>query len=150
MTAVLESPNGVAKGYLPEARPRYVWVTCDWTDGADDPDGEPFRADIRSNLPFPAIDAIGDPALTFEELWKVMAPYVRDWNALARNAETGEIVPAPPPAVAGWEAFRVIEADLTLWLQQQLRTTHLGGEHRAKKSPPPVSLADRPSGDDLA
>jgi len=150
MTALLESPNGVARGYLPERRPRYVWVTCEWTDGADDPDGEPFRADIRANLPFPDIDAIADPSLTYEELWKAMASHVREWNVLARDAETGDVVPAPPPAEAGWQAFRLIEPDLSLWLQQQLRTIHLGGEHRAKKSPPPASSAETPNATDSA
>lgn len=131
-----EAMNGVAHGYLPGARPRYRWVTCEWTgEDGDDPDNpaEPFRAEIRTNLTWGEIDTIDlSGGLTYAQLWDVLAPHVRAWNALGRNVETDGIEPVPPPAEAGPEAFRAIEPGLTMWLATQLRTIHLGGDERGK------------------
>ncbi len=138
---VLEEPtpiNGaVPRGYLAAARPRYRWVTCPWTETADasrqDPDDEPFRAEIRTNLTWGEIDSFtfsGD--LTFTDLWRIAAPFVRSWNALGTDAVTGEVVPIPPPSEAGPEAFQAIDADLTLWLAGAIKSAHLGGDDRGK------------------
>lgn len=141
--------NGIAHGYLPAARPRYRWVTCDWTDSSDDPDGEPFRARIRCNLTWGEIDGIDlVGSLTFTDLWAILAPHVIEWNALGRDAVTGEIVPVPPPAVAGPSAFHAIEAGLTLWLATQIKTAHLGGEERGKGVSTPGVSDERPVDED--
>jgi len=125
------TPIAAPAGYLPAARPRWRWVECAWTAGEDD--GEIFRAEIRSNLTWGDIDAIDlSGALSYADLWELMAPHVRDWNALGRDAETGEPAPVPPPAVGGADSFRALEPAITLWLATQLRTVHLGGEERGK------------------
>lgn len=135
---VVQVTNGPVRGYLPAARPRYRWVACEWTADPDGGEGaEPFRAEIRTNLTWADIDAIkifGDESLTFAELWGVLAPHVRAWNALGIDPTTGEAVPVPPPAEAGPDAFRAIDAALTVWLATQLRTAHLGGQERGKGS----------------
>lgn len=143
------SGNGVARGYLPSARPRWRWVECGWTAGEGDGD-ELFRAEIRSNLTWGEIDEIdlsGD--LTFVDLWGVLAPHVRAWNALGIDAETGGPAAVPAPAEAGPDAFRALEPAITLWLAQQLRTIHLGGEERGKGSATPEASPE-PTSDDAS
>lgn len=131
-------------GYLPSARPRYRWVECAWTAGEDD--GDLFRAEIRSNLTWGDIDAIDlSGALSYADLWALMAPHVRAWNALGVNVETGETEPVPAPMDAGPEAFRCLEPAMTLWLASQLRTVHLGGDEREKKSATPADSPETAS-----
>lgn len=138
--------NGTAlHGYLPAARPRYQWFTCEWTDWHDPeepaPDGaEPFRAELRTNLTWGEIDQIDlfSGNLVYADLWKIIAPHVRDWNLLGQDLESGEVVKVPPPAEAGPDAFKVLDAGLTFWIAVQLRTAHLGGEERGKGSGRPA------------
>lgn len=143
------TPEPVAPtGYLPAARARYRWVAMPGDDG---PEGEPFRAEMRANLTFGEIDAIDVYGkLTFEELWRVMAPHVRAWNLLARDMGSGEIVAVPPPAEAGPDALRAIDHASALWLASELRTAHLGGEERGKGSPAPDPSPAPESGDGSA
>lgn len=146
MTAATAERTATAPvGYLPSARPRWRWIECAWTSGADDE--ELFRAEVRSNLTWGEIDQIDlSGALTYNELWQVIAPHVRAWNALGIDAETGEVAEVPPPATAGPDAFRAIEPALTMWIAQQLRLVHLGGDERgkgsARRDPSPEPASD--------
>lgn len=139
-----ESRNGVARGYMPAARPRYLWVTYEATalpDGADvPPGGEPFRAQIRSNLTFGEIEDLDPNTLTWLQLFPVMAPHVVAWTLLGTEAATGDVKPVPPPAEAGPDAFRMLDKDLAWWLLMQLRAGHLGGDERKKEFSAPDSL----------
>ena len=134
-----------AAGYLPAARPRYRWVECEFTRGADG--DEPFRALVRSNLTWGEIADLEDVrSRTWTELWALMAPYVAEWNALGRDPD-GNALPVPPPAEGGPDAFRAIDASLTLWLMGELRQVHLGGEERGKGSAAPASSDGSTSGE---
>lgn len=115
-------------------RPRYRDVECDWFELEEGE--EPFRATIRRNLTFEQIHAIpdGDEA-TFDEIWKEIAPYVTGWNLLAED-DKGEVVPVPPPAEAGPDVSRMLDAQMSLWLILQVRQAHLGGAERKNTSAP--------------
>jgi len=134
---VTELRPTAAAGYLPAARPRFRWVECEFTRGADG--AEPFRADIRCNLTWGEISELEDVgSKKWTDLWALMAPHVREWNALGLDPD-GNAAPVPAPAEAGPDAFRAIDAGLTLWLLTQLREVHLGGEERGKGSAAPGS-----------
>lgn len=139
---VAASPNGTAHGYLPSLRPRWRWVEFDDGEAGD---GEPFRAEIRTNLTWAEIDELAE-AERFVDVWARLAPYVRAWNALGIDAETGEPAPVPPPAVAGPDAFRCIDAELTAWLWLKVRSAHLGDEERGKGGRRRNSTPATPSG----
>lgn len=50
-----------------------------------------------------------------------VAPYVVEWNLTAENLATGEVVPVPAPAEAGWQVFELISnreaGDIINWLK---------------------------------
>lgn len=46
--------------------------------------------------------------------WKLLAPFVKDWNATGETTD-GETVPLPPPAEAGWEVFRGVYPEMSAW-----------------------------------
>ena len=132
-------------GYLPAARPRYRWVECDWFSG-ETVEGEealpPFRAEVRTNQTWDELAELDlKPEQTNGERWALIAPHVRNWNLLARDLETGEIVQVPPPAEAGPDAFKALEPALYLWLDLQVRTAHRGGVERPKS---PAASAPTP------
>lgn len=135
MVATAESPNGVARGYLPAARPRWRWVEPeapgDEDPGGDDPGREPFRAEIRTNLLFDEIDRLSE-AETVGDVWERLAPYVRAWNLLGTDAATGEAAPVPPPAASGPDAFKLLDTQLAIALWNEVRFAHLGGPERGK------------------
>lgn len=109
-------------------RPRYRDVVCDW----DEPEAgeEAFTATIRTNLTFDQINAIpGGEGVTFTDVWDVIAPYVTGWNLLAEDTD-GNVVPVPPPAEAGPDAFKMLDPAMNVWLIAQVRTAHLGGPER--------------------
>lgn len=134
-----------AAGYLPAARPRYRWVECEFTRGGDGE--EPFRADVRCNLTWGEIAELEEiKGRSWADLWALMAPLVREWNALGLDPD-GAAVPVPAPAEAGPDAFAAIDASLTLWLLNELRQVHLGGEERGKESSAPASSDEATSGD---
>lgn len=116
-------------------RPRYRDVTCDWFDLEDGE--EPLKATIRTNLTFAQLEEIpsGDH-VTFPEVWEVIYPYVVAWNVLAEDESTGDIVPVPPPAEAGPEVAKLLDAQMSLWLITQVRMAHLGGAERKNGSAP--------------
>lgn len=126
-------------------RPRYRTVVCDWGTPED---GElPFTATIRTNLTFDQLNAIpGGEGVTFAEIWNEIHPYVKDWNLVGENLATGAIERVPPPAEAGPEAFRALDAELNIWLIAQVRTAHLGGPER-KNGHTPSGSTPEPGGD---
>ncbi len=125
----LTTLNGVAAGYYPGARARYHWVAFEETEGPEG--GEPFRAEIRSNLTWGEVDELRASNL-FVDIFPRLAPYVRAWNLLGLNVETGELEAVPAPADAGPEAFKAMDAELCTWLWLKVCTAHLGDEERGK------------------
>lgn len=126
-------------GYIPR---RTKEVTADW----EVPDGsEPFRATIITSLSFAEIDAIPlNGEATYQDIFSAIAPYVVAWNAMGRNAETGEYEPVPAPAEAGPEALRVVDPLVSIFLAAKLKRVHLGDpEAREKKEP---HASDTPAG----
>jgi hypothetical protein len=128
------------RGYIPR-RTKEVVGSWEVPEGA-----EPFRATIITSLSFAEIDAIplGEGS-TFGQLFPVIAPYVVAWNAMGRNAETGEYEALPPPAEAGPEVLRLVEPMITTFLAIKLRTAHLGDETERPKDETPSGTT--PSGD---
>ena len=117
-------------------------MTAEW----DVPDGsEPFRATIITSLSFAEIDAIPlNGEATYGDLFAAIAPYVVAWNAMGRNAETGEYELLPPPAEAGPDVLRLVEPLITTFLAIKLKRVHLGDEAVREKKEPPAN--DTPAG----
>jgi hypothetical protein len=110
-------------------RPRLAEVECPpevspFADGE-----EPFRATVRTNLTFDELDALpsGD-GVTYRDIFAVIAPYVVAWNWTVADPDTGVEKPAPVPAEAGPDAFRVLTGDVVVWLLEQVQTGYQGGE----------------------
>lgn len=144
----VDSSNGAVHGFLPTAWPEYRWVEQPGKPRpaglAPTEGGEPFRAEIRCNLTFGEVDRLWGLRL-YKDVWERLAPYVRTWNALGRDATTGEIVLVPPPAAGGPEVFMAINAAQTDWLLDKVRTAHLGGEDQGKGGNGLATLDEPPS-----
>lgn len=140
------SENGVHPvigGFVP--KPRTIEVVCDWLDPADG--AEPLRATIAANLTFAEVAHVTgliariNDGLTNGELWPVLAPRVLAWNAMAYDLAAGGYAPVPPPSEAGEDAFRAVDALVTVWLLYEVSRAHLGGAERGKGSTEPASSA---------
>lgn len=127
-------------GYIPK---RTKEVVGTWS-----PEGEePFRATIVTSLSFAEIDAIPLTSdATYEQLFPTIAPYVVAWNAMGRNAETGEYEPLPAPADAGPDVLRKVEPIVSLFLAGHLRRVHLGDPDDPKDGSGPKPSASTPAG----
>lgn len=125
-------------GYIPR---RTKEITGEWS-----PEGEePFRATIITSLSFAEIEAIPfSSETTYDEIFPTIAPYVVAWNAMGRNAETGEYEPLPAPADGGPEMLRKVEPRVTVFLASKLRTVHLGDQTVRPKALTPSG--DTPAG----
>jgi hypothetical protein len=136
-TLVTESPS--ITGYIP--KPRYRTVECDWFDPEDG--AARLVAEIRSDLPFGYLADIplGGEA-SYQELWTVIAPHVRSWNALGLDVTTGTYQPVPPPAEIGIEAFRAVDPLIGIWLGTMLKQTYA----QAVASPKASSGSATPAG----
>lgn len=131
------------KGYIPR---RTKEIAGTWS-----PEGEePFRATIVTSLSFGEIEAIPlNSDATYEQLFPTIAPFVVAWNAMGRNAETGEYEPLPAPADAGPEVLRKVEPMVSIFLAAKLRKVHLEVvEGRPLGSKPAGSTPDGPSASD--
>lgn len=125
-------------GYIPPQRTREIEATFEAAEGA-----EPFRATIVTSLTFAEVDAIPLEDARWKDIFKAIAPYVLAWNAMARNVETGEYEPVPPPAEAGPDVFQLVPPDVTVFLAVKLKTAHLGDkDERPKESAPSDDTPD--------
>lgn len=118
-------------GYI--RRPRYTRVECDW-DGLKPEDGaEPLWIEVKESNTWDEVDDMAmTPEQTYAERWAVIAPYIRSWNAMGLDAESGEMAPLPPPAEAGPSIFSALDRMVFIWIDMQVRTAHLGGLRRPK------------------
>lgn len=98
-----------------------------------EPGFDPLTVTVKSGLTFAELKAM--PPLTQETLYadiqQQIAPYILAWNVEGRN-EHGETVTLPPPAEAGPAIFEAADPLITIWLYNELRMLHLGGEDRKK------------------
>lgn len=71
--------------------------------------------------------------------WRMLAPLIREWNAVGIDAETGEQRPLPPPALAGPAAFEAMLFDASSWMMEVVVygyvVTGKAGEWRPKSRP---------------
>lgn len=119
--------------YRPKERTRELVCTLPALE--PEPGCDPLTVTVRSNLTFAELKAM--PPLTRETRWeeaqKLIAPYVIAWNIEGVN-EHGEPVPLPVPSEVRNEVNVFEETDplITIWLYNELRMLHLGGEDRKK------------------
>jgi hypothetical protein len=66
---------------------------------------------------------------TYAEISRAIAPYVKQWNMTAKNPDTGEDVPLPPPAAAGAIVLDRVDQGVTAWLQAVLCMESLQYKH---------------------
>lgn len=118
-------------GYIPPRRTREIEGTFEAAEGA-----EPFRATIVTSLTFAEIDAIPISG-NWGEIFDAIAPYVVAWNVMARNSETGEYEPLPPPADAGADVLRGAPIEVAQYLWGCLKTVHLGDPDERKNASGP-------------
>lgn len=75
------------------------------------------------------------------------AQYVVEWDLEAENLETGEMVPIPPPAEAGWVVFELLEnkaaSDIINWFKIP---QYMKAELEKKSSTESSSTTGNPSG----
>lgn len=100
---------------------------------------EPLIVTIQINLAYEQLEAIPfHEGATNLEAWQAIAPFVTAWNVKRWNHATGEKEPVPPPAEAGWEVLKVLDALETYWLQRVVRfgykRTPQGEEDRGNAS----------------
>jgi hypothetical protein len=134
-----------ADGYYHAAR--WIKVVCDWDGLAPREGAEPLWAEIDASLTFNEARRIPNPFETpYAELAKHVGPRVRAWNARMVDAETGNLVPAPPPSEKGMDAFWDVNVYILVWLAFTLRTLHLqGGPNRKNATTPSGAGSDGPS-----
>ncbi len=124
--------------------PHYVWRDVEWPDR-----DRPLRVQvqdlsIRQHRAIPA----GKGVLLADQ-YPAIAPYVVAWDFEAVSLETGETVPVPPPAEAGWEVFELlpdaVAIGVMLWIYNP---SYMRGIAAKKASTPSESTTDPPSGND--
>lgn len=127
---------GDVVGFVPKPRTREI--VCEWLEPDDG--AEPLKATIIANLSFAEVDYIaellGNPKVTYQELFEVVAPNVVAWNATAFDRASGKRELVEPPAEIGTDALRVVDSMITIWLATSLARVHHGGEERQGKSKP--------------
>lgn len=64
----------------------------------------------------------------------LVAPYVRNWNVMTRD-ESGNLIDAPPPMVAGVEAFDELPDKLIGWVVSSVLNAYRGGKEFPVLSP---------------
>ena len=86
---------------------------------------DPLRARVRRL----SIGEVGSIPYTkdtqFQEAFESIAPYVAEWNLIAEDIASGDEVPVPPPAEAGWEVLTLLSHVEAIWLINQVRLGHL-------------------------
>lgn len=125
-------------GYIPLRRTKPIEATFEAAEGA-----EPFRATIVTSLSFAEIDAIPISG-KWIDIFKGIAPYVVEWNALGRNSETGAYEPLPPPAEAGPDVLQAVPLEVTTFLVGRIKTVHLFDQDEQKNASGPSG--DTPAG----
>ena len=57
----------------------------------------------------------------------IVAPYIRNWNVMDRD-DAGNLIDAPPPMIAGAEAFDVLPEKLIGWVVSSVLGAYRGGK----------------------
>jgi hypothetical protein len=130
-----ELPGAVLAGF-------YKKIECPYPVVEGSP---PLWAEIQVDFPWDTLDrlsALGGPDVPFADVFPVVAPLVRAWNATAVDLATGERVAVPAPAEAGPDALRTQAPFVTLWLWSELRQAPFGGIDRPKDSRPSASTPE--------
>lgn len=124
-------------------------VTCDWFPTQEGED--PLWADLPTTLSIREYDALRvNNDVTIGELMPIVAPLVTAWNAEARDLNTGEWVPVPPPAVGGVDSLISQPSIVTTWLAiaiQRVNSTTSDEDPKAEARPSEPTVAPSPSGD---
>lgn len=74
----------------------------------------------------------------------LVAPYIRNWNVMTRN-DDGELVDAPPPMVAGVDAFDELPDKLIGWTVGSVLNAYRGGKEWPVSSPRLEEPAPQPN-----
>lgn len=133
---------------IPGFAPMDEWakIECTWDLVSPRSGAEPFWAEISTSLTIREAKNIPEmfgPNVDVRKLATYVAPYVRSWNATARNLDTGTYEPLPPPAEAGPDVFFAAPLRLLQWIALMLQAIHLqGGPDRPKETPPSDATSD--------
>ena len=82
--------------------PHYVWREIEREDQ------EPLRVKLRDLSIRETNEIPIGASVKMSDVYPILAPYVVEWTLEALNTETGETIPVPPPAEAGWEVFELL------------------------------------------
>lgn len=98
---------------------RYEWLAYVESDSGDD--AIPIEVEVRANLTFGELEGlVWEKDAAPEDVWPLIAPFVRDWNISGLDEEGNEIE-IPAPAVGGPEQFRFIPPALFWELVRDLK-----------------------------
>lgn len=105
-------------GFIRTTAPRYEWVGY---PEAEDP-ATGLKAEIRSNLSFAESDAIPLGAkATFDQMRESLAPYIRNWNLMGRDLDTGSVTNIPPPQQGGPDMMLALDKEELVWLAMAVK-----------------------------
>ena len=95
--------------------PHYIWREIE-REGR-----EPLRVKLRDLSIRETNEIPIGSSVKMSDVYPILAPYVVEWTLEALNTETGETIPVPPPAAAGWEVFELLNdeegAAVLTWLK---------------------------------
>lgn len=139
ITTIERSKNGTgARLDVPGAILAGLWkrIECPFPVEEGSP---PLWAEIRIDFDFDTHDRIlaltgGGKAPSYADVFPLVAPFVRAWNATAVDVATGERVNVPPPIEGGTASLRTQSPIVTMWLLGELRMAPFGDADRPKGS----------------
>ena len=152
--AALDERAGLSPAPRPDETGWYSdadWITveCEWPALKPRDGFAPVTAEIDASLTFKEAIAIPiEAGVPLINIFRHIAPRVRAWNVQEWDAESGALVPVPPPSEIGTEAFMRCRPLVVEWLGWAVRTYSLnGGPNRKNGATPSGDGSSGTSGD---
>lgn len=140
--AVVPSPDG----WYSDAD--WITIECDWPSLKPREGAAPLTATIDATLTIKEASAIPLGIRPLGEVIPHITARVRSWNVMEFDAVTGTMVPVPPPAEIGVDAFTRCRPDVISWLASAIQNYSLfGGPNRKNGTTPSDPTSDGLSDD---
>lgn len=108
-------------GFIRMNAEEWEWIT--YPDATNEDDA--LKCEIRSNLSFAESDAITyKSTTTYDEVRQDIARYIRNWNLLGKNFETGETQAIPSPRDGGADMLLALDKGELTWLLMAIKYKH--------------------------
>lgn len=114
----------------------WIRVSCEWPALKPRDGFEPIWAEFDATLSFREATSIPTEAgVPLIKLFAHIAPRIRAWNVREFDADSGQMVPVPPPMEIGTEALMRCRGLVVEWLAYTLRSISLFGGPNRKNEP---------------